>query len=269
MPKKERLDTLLVRLGHFASREQAQRSILAGLVKVGGVLVTKAGTPVDPALALSVEAPRTAYVSRGGFKLKAALETFQVDVEGRIALDAGASTGGFTDVLLKGGARLVYAVDVGYGQLAWELRQDARVRVFERTNIRYLTREALGSENERPDLAVVDVSFIGLGKVLPAIQRLLSDDGDVIALIKPQFEAGREHVGKGGVVRDPKTHVRVLEAVVAQAFELGYHLWGLTHSPIKGPEGNIEFLAYWRRTPPNRPPETPERAVASANAAVG
>lgn len=269
MPKKERLDTLLVRVGHFASREQAQRSILAGLVKVGGVLVTKAGTPVDPELPLSVEPPKTTYVSRGGFKLKAALEAFQVDVQGRIALDVGASTGGFTDVLLKGGARLVYAVDVGYGQLAWELRQDPRVRVFERTNIRYLPSDALAKEDGRPDLAVIDVSFIGLGKVLPAVWRLLSEHGDVIALIKPQFEAGREHVGKGGVVREAKTHVRVLEAVVAQASELGYHLWGLTHSPIKGPEGNIEFLAYWRRTPPNRPPETPVGAVARAHAAVG
>ncbi|HEY9857776.1 MAG TPA: TlyA family RNA methyltransferase [Stenomitos sp.] len=249
MAKKERLDTLLVSLGHYASREQAQRAILAGLVKVGGVPVTKAGTGVDPTLPIEVTAPASSYVSRGGHKLERAVEAFGVPLEGRVALDVGASTGGFTDVLLRNGARFVYAVDVGYGQLAWSLRQDARVKVMERTNIRHL--EALAGET--PDLAVIDVSFIGLAKVLPAVERLLAPEGDVVALIKPQFEAGRENVGKGGVVRDPKIHERVLSEVDAAARELGYHLWGLTHSPIKGPEGNIEFLAYWRKAPPEQP----------------
>lgn len=246
MAKKERLDTLLVSLGHFGSREQAQRAILAGLVRVGGSPATKAGMGVDPTLPIEVVAPASSYVSRGGHKLERALAAFEVPVTGRVALDVGASTGGFTDVLLRNGARFVYAVDVGYGQLAWSLRQDPRVKVMERTNIRHLE----GLEGETPDLAVIDVSFIGLAKVLPSVERLLSEGGDVVALVKPQFEAGREHVGKGGVVRDARTHERVLAEVDAAARGLGYHLWGLTHSPIKGPEGNIEFLAYWRKEPP-------------------
>ncbi len=261
MAKKERLDTLLVSLGHFGSREQAQRAILAGLVKVGGQPATKAGMGVDPTLPIDIQAPASSYVSRGGHKLERALEAFGIPVEGRVALDVGASTGGFTDVLLRNGARFVYAVDVGYGQLAWALRQDPRVRVMERTNVRHL--ESL--EGETPDLAVIDVSFIGLAKVLPAVARLLAPTGDVVALVKPQFEAGREHVGKGGVVRDAKTHERVLKEVDAAASELGYHLWGLTHSPIKGPEGNIEFLAYWRRVPPEAAPPGYAEAVERAH----
>ncbi|HEY9899281.1 MAG TPA: TlyA family RNA methyltransferase [Pantanalinema sp.] len=252
--KKERLDALLVQQGHFSSREQAQRAVIAGWVKVGGVAATKPGTPTDPAAALSVERKGPGYASRGGLKLEKALEAFRVPVEGRIAMDAGASTGGFTDVLLRRGARKVYAVDVGYGQLAWELRQDPRVVVMERTNVRHLLPEALSADPaERPDLCVIDVSFIGLEKVLGAITALLVPPGDVVALIKPQFQAGKQDVGKGGVVRDAKVHERVLFEVDAAAGALGLHLWGLTHSPIKGPEGNIEFLAYWRRTPSEAP----------------
>lgn len=261
MAKKERLDTLLVSLGHYGSREQAQRAILAGLVKVGGLPATKAGMGVDPTLGIEVTPPASAYVSRGGHKLERALSAFGVPVADRVALDVGASTGGFTDVLLKNGARFVYAVDVGYGQLAWALRQDPRVKVMERTNVRHL--EAL--DGEAPDLAVIDVSFIGLAKVLPAIARLLAPPGDVVALVKPQFEAGRAHVGKGGVVRDASTHERVLLEVDSAARHLGYHLWGLTHSPIKGPEGNIEFLAYWRKEPPQHPVPGYAEAVAAAH----
>lgn len=264
--KKERLDTLLVHLGHFASREQAQRAVLAGWVKVAGVPATKPGTPTGPAADVQVERKGPGYASRGGLKLEKALETFGIPVEGRIAMDAGASTGGFTDVLLKRGARKVYAVDVGYGQLAWELRQDPRVVVMERTNVRHLAPEALSSdEAERPDLCVIDVSFIGLEKVLPAIHALLQPPGDVVALVKPQFQAGKQDVGKGGVVRDAKVHERVLAEVDAAAQALGLHLWGLTYSPIKGPEGNIEFLAYWRRTPPAEALPPYAEVVASAH----
>ncbi|MNL18805.1 16S/23S rRNA (cytidine-2'-O)-methyltransferase TlyA [compost metagenome] len=181
-------------------------------------------------------------------------------------MDAGASTGGFTDVLLRRGARKVYAVDVGYGQLAWELRQDPRVVVMERTNVRHLTPEALAPDPaDRPDLCVIDVSFIGLEKVLGAIQALLVPPGDGVALVKPQFQAGKQDVGKGGVVRDAKVHERVLVEVDAAAQALGFHLWGLTHSPIKGPEGNIEFLAYWRRTPPAIEPPSYSQVVETAH----
>lgn len=266
MAKKERLDALLVQLGHFPSREQAQRAVLAGWVKVGGVSATKPGTPTDPAAELTVERKGPGYASRGALKLEKALDAFQVPVEGRIAMDAGASTGGFTDLLLKRGARKVYAVDVGYGQLAWELRQDPRVVVMERTNVRHLEPEALSPvEAERPDLCVIDVSFIGLEKVLPAINALLLPPGDVVALVKPQFQAGKQDVGKGGVVRDAKVHERVLSEVDAAAQALGLHLWGLDYSPIKGPEGNIEFLAYWRRTPPTEAPPSYAEVVESAH----
>lgn len=262
MAKKERLDTLLVRLGHFPSREQAQRAILAGWVKVNQQPATKAGMNTDPDLPISVERPGPGYASRGAHKLLRALEVFALPVENRVAMDVGASTGGFTDVLLRHGARKVYAIDVGYGQLAWELRQDPRVVVHERTNIRHLTPEQLGAE--RPDLAVIDVSFIGLGKVLPTVRALLTSPGDVIALIKPQFEAGPASVGKGGVVRDPLVHLRVLESVLAQAEQLGYQLQGLTYSPIKGPEGNIEFLAHWRSGTPGNPP-SPAAVIEAAH----
>jgi len=253
MSKRERLDTLLVLLGHFGSREQAQRAILAGWVKVGGAPATKSGMAIAPDSPIEVTRPGPGYVSRGGHKLEKALEAFSIPVSGRVALDVGASTGGFTDVLLRRGARHVYAIDVGYGQLAWALRQDPRVSVLERTNIRHLTPEGLQAPPEDlPTLAVIDVSFIGLGKVLGAVRGLLAPDGEVVALIKPQFEVGREAVGKG-VVRDPDLHERAIAHVLAQARDLGYEAWGLTHSPIKGPEGNIEFLVDWKPEPASRP----------------
>jgi 23S rRNA (cytidine1920-2'-O)/16S rRNA (cytidine1409-2'-O)-methyltransferase len=239
---KQRLDQLLVAQGHFPSRERAQGAIMAGLVKVGDVVVTKAGQLVAEDAPITVTGQPHPYVSRGALKLEKALEAFGVSPAGRVVLDAGASTGGFTDLVLQRGAQHVYAVDVGYGQLAWSLRQDPRVTVHERTNVRYMTPEALG---DRPSLIVADLSFISLNKVLPAFSALLAPGGEAITLVKPQFEAGREAV-KGGVVRDPKVHERVLEAVAAAGAEVGWQLVGLTYSPIKGPEGNIEFLAHWR-----------------------
>ncbi len=265
MAKKERLDARLVREGLFPTREKAQRAILAGMVKVSGQRVTKAGTPIAEDAPVSVDRPAVEYVSRGALKLERALAVFGVDPAGRRVMDVGASTGGFTDLLLQRGAERVYAIDVGYGQLAWKLRQDPRVHVLERTNVRHLTPEGLGAaEGEEPDLAVIDVSFISLAKILPAVRALLAPPGDLIALIKPQFEAGKDSVGKGGVVRDPEVHARVIREVMAAARAEGWEPWGLTYSPIKGPEGNIEFLGYWRR------PEagTAEAVTAGAEAAM-
>ena len=243
--RKTRLDRLLVERGLASSREQARRLIMAGEVQVSGRVVDKPGRLVPEDAPVEVRRqPR--YVSRGGLKLEAALDRFGLDVSGKVAVDVGASTGGFTDCLLQRGAAKVYAVDVGYGQLAWKLRQDPRVIPLERTNIRYL--EALPG-GELADLAVIDASFIGLRLVLPATLRLLKPDGQVIALVKPQFEAGRQDVGRGGVVRDPQVHRRVLEEVAALAQELGLTVAGLTVSPAPGPAGNVEFLIWLTRDP--------------------
>jgi 23S rRNA (cytidine1920-2'-O)/16S rRNA (cytidine1409-2'-O)-methyltransferase len=241
MGGKRRLDQLLVERGHYATRERAQAAIMAGLVRVGGQAATKAGQPVAPDAALEVAGDVHPYVSRGGLKLERALDAFGVDPAGRVVLDAGASTGGFTDLCLMRGAQRVYAVDVGYGQLAWSLRQDPRVVVMERTNVRHLTLEALP---EAPTLIVSDLSFISLEKVLPALVAMLAPGGEAITLVKPQFEVGKGQTD-GGVVRDPQAHREVLRRVSERAAELGWGLVGLTHSPIKGPEGNIEFLAHW------------------------
>lgn len=269
MAKKERLDVRLVREGFFPTREKAQRAILAGMVKVSGQRFTKAGTPVAEDAPVEVEQPAIAYVSRGALKLERALDIFGLDPAGRRAMDVGASTGGFTDLLLQRGAAHVYAIDVGYGQLAWKLRQDPRVSVLERTNIRHLTPEGLGAPpEEAPDLAVIDVSFISLGKILPAVRALLAPPGELIALIKPQFEAGKASVGKGGVVRDPEVHARVIREVLAAAASEGWHAGGLTYSPIKGPEGNIEFLGYWRREPSPEVLPAVEAVVAEAHGAL-
>lgn len=232
------MDVLLVERGLAESREKAKRLIMAGEVLVGDRVVDKPGTRVaeDAEIRLRATLP---YVSRGGLKLEAALDRFGVAVAGKVAADVGASTGGFTDCLLQRGAARVYAIDVGYGQLAWKLRNDPRVVVLERTNIRYLE-----SLPEPVDLATVDVSFISLELVLPVVVRLLKPEGEIIALIKPQFEAGREHVGKGGVVRDPEVHRSVLERITAWALEHGLAVRGLMRSPLKGPAGNVEFLAY-------------------------
>ena len=238
---KERLDILLVERGLAGSRERAKRMIMAGEVLVDGQKIDKAGTTVKPEAEIRLLGHDIPYVSRGGLKLEKALRDFGVDPTGCVCSDSGASTGGFTDCLLQQGVSKVFAIDVGYGQLAWKIRSDPRVVVMERTNIRYVTPEDLG---EALDLSVVDVSFISLKIVLPAIQKLLKPTGQVLCLIKPQFEAGKEHVGKKGVVRDPAVHEQVLRDFVALAAELGFTLKDLTFSPVKGPEGNIEFLGH-------------------------
>jgi 23S rRNA (cytidine1920-2'-O)/16S rRNA (cytidine1409-2'-O)-methyltransferase len=239
--KKERLDVLLVEKGLVASRERAKSSIMAGLVLVDGQRVDKAGTMVPVESKVVVTGDSIGYVSRGGLKLAKALENFAIDMTGKVMADIGASTGGFTDCALQNGAIEVYAIDVGYGQLAWSLRTDSRVVNMERTNIRNVTLADLG----RPlDFASIDVAFISLTKVLPVVKTLLSEDGTVVALIKPQFEAGREKVGKKGVVRDPMVHIEVITNIVNASCELGFVPIGLTYSPVKGPEGNIEYLIY-------------------------
>ncbi|MHB1007071.1 MAG: TlyA family RNA methyltransferase [Chloroflexota bacterium] len=238
---KKRLDILTVERGLADSREKAQALILAGEVTVGGRVVDKPGTPVPEESELSV-AERSRYASRGGLKLEHALNAFHVDPAGVVALDAGASTGGFTDCLLQNGAARVYAVDVGYGQLDWRLRNDPRVVNIERSNLRYMQPLA-----EVVDLATVDVSFISLSLVLPAIAKSLRETGKVVALVKPQFEAGRRQVGKGGVVRDPAIHREVLIRLARWASENGWSLAGATPSPILGPAGNREFFFLLRR----------------------
>ncbi|MEA3338119.1 MAG: TlyA family RNA methyltransferase [Chloroflexota bacterium] len=235
---KTRLDSLVVARGLAPSREKARALIMAGSVFIGDQRMTKPGRMVAADALLEVRGSLP-YVSRGGLKLEAALDSFQLDPAGMQAADVGASTGGFTDCLLQRGAAHVYAIDVGYGQLAWKLRQDPRVTVMERTNARYLQTLPDG---RLLDLAVVDVSFIGLALVMPAVSRILQPGGQAIVLIKPQFEAGRSMVGKGGVVRDPAVHERVLETTMRMFGETGWRVDGLLRSPITGPKGNIEFL---------------------------
>ena len=242
--KKVRLDQLVFELGLAESRERAKTTVMAGLVYVNGQKSDKPGTQVLPDAKIEVRGDALPYVSRGGFKLEKALKVFPVDPTGLTCIDCGASTGGFTDVLLKNGAAKVYAVDVGYGQLAWSLRNDPRVISMERTNVRYLTAEQIP---EPIDLAVMDLSFISVRLILPAVYPLLKDNAQVVCLIKPQFEAGREEVGKKGVVRDPKVHLEVLERFLDFVPTAGYTVVGLDFSPIKGPEGNIEYLGYLRK----------------------
>jgi 23S rRNA (cytidine1920-2'-O)/16S rRNA (cytidine1409-2'-O)-methyltransferase len=244
MAAKERLDKLLVDRGLVGSRERARALILAGQVVVGDHAVDKAGIKVDADLPLRVKGDDIPFVSRGGVKLAHALDVFAVKVAGRTAIDVGASTGGFTDCLLQRGAARVYAVDVGYGQLAWKLREDPRVVCLERTNIRQLSAETLGA---CPDLAVIDASFISLDKVLPPTLVLLAPKAEVVALIKPQFEVGRGRVGKGGVVRDPDQHAAVVERVCHTAMALGCTVLGVTDSPLLGQKGNREFLVHLRQ----------------------
>lgn len=240
MAEKLRLDIAVYQRGLAPSREKARGMVMAGEVMVNGAMVDKPGTRVTTADAITVKAkPR--FVSRGGEKLAGALADFAVDVTGRMCADVGASTGGFTDCLLQNGAARVYAIDVGYGQLDYMLRQDERVVVMERTNARHLE-----SLPERVNLVVVDASFISLRLLLPAIKGWLAPQADLITLVKPQFEAGKGEVGKGGVVRDADIHQRVLETITAFAHEQGFHVAGLTTSPIKGPAGNVEFLAWLR-----------------------
>ena len=243
--KKIRLDQLLVDKGLAQSRERAKITIMEGSVFVDGQRVDKPGTAVDPEKPVEVRGEQLAFVSRGGKKLEKALKVFPVDPAGKICLDCGASTGGFTDVLLQHGAAKVYAVDVGYGQLAWKLRTDERVVNLERTNLRYVTGEQIP---DPIDLAVMDVSFISIKLVIPVVKALLCPDADFICLIKPQFEAGREDVGKKGVVRDSAVHERVIREILDFVPQAGLSAVGLDYSPIKGPEGNIEYLCHLKNT---------------------
>jgi len=239
---KERLDVLMVRRGLFESREKAKSSIMAGVVYVNGEKVDKPGSSFSEDVEIEIKENPNPYVSRGGLKLAKAIDFFNIELEGKQAIDVGASTGGFTDCMLKNGVAKVAAIDVGYGQLAWSLRNDERVINFERMNIRYVKPEDIGFA---ADFVSIDVSFISLKKVLPVVKDLLKKDtGEVLCLIKPQFEAGREKVGKHGVVRNSRVHEQVVEDVISFATDLGFKLKGLTFSPIKGPEGNIEYLCY-------------------------
>ena len=239
--KKERLDALLTAKGFFESRAKAQAAIMTGQILVNEQKIDKPGTQVPEEAAIRILGDKLPYVSRGGLKLEKALKIFPISVAGKVVADIGASTGGFTDCALQNGAAKVYAIDVGYGQLAWKLRSDERVVNMERTNVRYLEKEHLA---EMVDAATIDVAFISLDKVLPAVHKILKPEGFVIALIKPQFEAGKENVGKKGVVRDPKVHEAVINNVIAFAKNEGFGVAGLEFSPIKGPEGNIEYLLY-------------------------
>lgn len=238
---KERLDVLLVSRKLAESREKAKSIIMAGDVFVNGQREDKAGSSFDIMSEITIKGNTLKYVSRGGLKLEKAMENFPIDLEGKICMDIGASTGGFTDCMLQNGAKKVYAVDVGHGQLAWKLRQDERVICMEKTNARYVTREDI------PDaigFTSIDVSFISLTKILMPVKNLLDDKGQVVCLIKPQFEAGRDKVGKKGVVREKSVHVEVIEKVITYAIEIGFLVRDLDFSPVKGPEGNIEYLLF-------------------------
>jgi 23S rRNA (cytidine1920-2'-O)/16S rRNA (cytidine1409-2'-O)-methyltransferase len=240
--KKERLDVILVERGLIETREKAKRTIMAGLVYSNEVRLDKPGEKVDRELPLTIKGKVMPYVSRGGLKLEKALKEFDVTVEGKVLIDIGSSTGGFTDCALQNGAKLSYALDVGYNQLAWKLRQDERVVVMERTNFRYVTAADLGQG--LPEFASIDVSFISLKLILPVLKTILVSNSDVIALVKPQFEAGREQVGKKGIVRDPKVHEQVLKTMIEFSLLQGYDCVNLSYSPITGGDGNIEFLLH-------------------------
>ena len=255
---KKRLDLLLVEKSLAASREKAKAMIIAGNVYVNGQKEDKAGDLFDEASEVTLHGSKLPYVSRGGLKLEKALQVFPIDLKDTVAVDIGASTGGFTDCMLQNGAKKFYAIDCGYGQLAYTLRQDERVINMERTNIRNVRSEDLGEE---ADFASVDVSFISLRHVFPVMKTLLKEGGTAVCLIKPQFEAGREKVGKKGVVRDQNTHAEVITAVIRMAQEEGFAVRGLDHSPIKGPEGNIEYLLYLQKTDPSAADSIPETEV--------
>ena len=242
---KERLDIILVKRNLAPSREKAKAMIMSGCVFVDGQREDKAGTSFPEDIKIEIHGNTLRYVSRGGLKLEKAVESFQLCLQDKICMDIGASTGGFTDCMLQNGAAKVYAVDVGYGQFAWKLRQDPRVVCMEKTNIRYVTPEDI---NDVLDFASVDVSFISLTKVLGPAKMLLKEDGEMVCLIKPQFEAGREKVGKKGVVRDKKVHLEVIEKILNFAGETGFTPVGLDYSPVKGPEGNIEYLVHLKKS---------------------
>ena len=238
---KERLDVMMVNRGLAESREKAKAIIMSGIVYVDNIKEDKAGSTFDEKAQIEVRGNTLKYVSRGGLKLEKAMDCFGVSLAGKVAMDVGSSTGGFTDCMLQNGAVKVYSVDVGHGQLAWKLRNDERVVCMEKTNIRYVTPDDI---EDRIEFASIDVSFISLTKVLPPVKELLTDDGEIVCLIEPQFAAGREKVGKKGVVRDQKVHVEVVEMIVDFARQIGFKTLDLSYSPIKGPEGNIEYLLY-------------------------
>ena len=263
--EKERLDVLLVQQGLANSRELAKAYIMAGNVYVDGQKEDKAGTKVAVTAKLEVKGNQMKYVSRGGYKLEKAMDVFGIRLNGKICLDIGASTGGFTDCMLQNGASKVYAIDVGYGQFAWKLRNDERVVCLEKTNVRYVTHEQVPDEG---DFASIDVSFISLTKVLPAVLGVLGEKGQLVCLIKPQFEAGREEVGKKGVVRDPKVHLEVLESFLDFVPGAGFTVMGLDYSPIKGPEGNIEYLGYLRKGTHPAPELDPAAIVEQSHGAL-
>ena len=243
---KKRLDVLLTERGLAPSREKAKAIIMAGIVYVNNQKEDKAGATFPEEAVVEVRGQGLRYVSRGGLKLEKAMQCFPIDLKGRVCMDIGASTGGFTDCMLQNGASKVYAIDVGYGQLDWKLREDPRVVCMEKTNFRYVTPGDLDPE-AMPDFASVDVSFISLSKILPPAAAILPEGGEMVCLIKPQFEAGREKVGKKGVVRDPAVHEQVIESCLEIAVRAGFSVEGLSWSPIRGPEGNIEYLMYLRR----------------------
>ena len=238
---KERLDVILTEKKFFDSRARAKAMIMAGKILVNGQKIDKAGTLIAPDAKIKILGEEMPFVSRGGLKLQKALDIFKINLSGKIAADVGASTGGFTDCMLQHGAKKVYAIDVGYGQLAWKLRSNVQVVNMERTNIRNVTRKDFYDDL---DFVSIDVAFISLEKVLPVVYDLLKNSGEVVALIKPQFEAGREHVGKKGVVRDKKIHAAVIEKILDFAASIGFGICNLDFSPVKGPEGNIEYLAH-------------------------
>lgn len=248
MSVKQRIDILLVEKGFFPSREKAKRALMSGIVYVNNQKIDKSGTKVDMDSQIEIRGTQMPYVSRGGYKLEKLINKLGIDLSNKIAMDVGASTGGFTDCMLQNGASKVYAVDVGYGQLDWKLRQDERVINMERTNIRYIKPEDI---NDIIDFASIDVSFISLRIVLPVVKNLVKDNGEIAFLIKPQFEAGREQVGKKGVVRDKKIHKEVITGILRFAINLGLSIKYVSFSPITGPKGNIEFLVYAINKPSN------------------
>ena len=262
---KKRLDVLLVEKGYFDSREKAKAVIMSGCVYVRGQKADKAGTSFDEDAPIEVRSDGMKYVSRGGYKLEKATEVFPISLDGKVAMDIGASTGGFTDCMLQNGASKVYAVDVGYGQLAWKLRNDPRVVNLERTNMRYVTEEQVP---DPLDFFSADVAFISLKLILPPARALCKDGAQAVCLIKPQFEAGREHVGKNGVVRDKKIHEAVVDDIVGFCLHNGFSVLGLDYSPIKGPQGNIEYLVFLEKsdTPENRLTITPAQVVENSHA---
>lgn len=266
MPK-ERVDVLAYKQGLFETREQAKRGVMAGLVVnvINGERYDKPGEKIDDGTELKLKGEKLKYVSRGGLKLEKALEVFKLSVEGMTTIDIGASTGGFTDVMLQNGAKLVYAVDVGTNQLVWKLRQDERVRSMEQYNFRYA--EPIDFTEGLPSFASIDVSFISLNLILPALAKILVDGGQVVALVKPQFEAGREQIGKNGIVRESSVHEKVLETVTAFALDYGFSVKGLDFSPIQGGHGNIEFLAHLEKTssPQNDAQTSIKEVVAQAH----